>query len=368
MEKIIYNYENYKKGVWSGGETTQMAIYPENSSYIDRDFIWRLSSAKVSTEESIFTKLPDYDRVLMVLEGEAVLAHDSESTMRLNEGQITYFDGGAKTKCFGKIKDYNLMVRKGCTGKLFLMEAQNSLQEIKREKNEEYTHQSYGIYCLTGYVVVSCNGETDIVKQGCQMVVNLEQSEDVTIGVMGEGRAIISEILYSKLSHAPVEIPEEKASFDDFITAFKVARTRNKWSQMMRRKNKVWYDEAMKKKLDFIDKSYLEIIIWVIVFIIVLSLAIKGILSVGFAFILIALWTVIHGLVVTPIIYLMILPKPIRAHIKAVDSLTEYERRIYEQEMSKNDMTDKILKKYKYSGKENCDENYETIFSKLKNK
>ena len=69
MKKRIYGKEQFNIGKWSGGETSEYAIYPESAKYIDRDFIWRLSSASVDVEESVFTKLPDYDRILMVLEG-----------------------------------------------------------------------------------------------------------------------------------------------------------------------------------------------------------------------------------------------------------------------------------------------------------
>ena len=53
---------------WSGGTTTQLAISPANALYADREFLWRVSSAVVELPESDFTPLPDYDRILMILE------------------------------------------------------------------------------------------------------------------------------------------------------------------------------------------------------------------------------------------------------------------------------------------------------------
>ena len=52
---------------WSGGETRELYIAPENSSYAGRDFELRLSTATVETRTSDFTPLPDYQRILLLL-------------------------------------------------------------------------------------------------------------------------------------------------------------------------------------------------------------------------------------------------------------------------------------------------------------
>ena len=38
-------------------------------NYQSRDFLWRLSSATVELEESTFTSLPDFDRIIPTLKG-----------------------------------------------------------------------------------------------------------------------------------------------------------------------------------------------------------------------------------------------------------------------------------------------------------
>ncbi|MBQ6370311.1 MAG: HutD family protein, partial [Firmicutes bacterium] len=75
MNFRVIKKEQQKESNWSGGKTYELAIFPEDAKYLDRDFIWRLSTANSDREESSFTKLPDYDRILMVLEGDVVLAH-----------------------------------------------------------------------------------------------------------------------------------------------------------------------------------------------------------------------------------------------------------------------------------------------------
>ena len=42
-------------GAWTGGTTTQLAIWPEEADYASRRFDWRVSSARVEQEKSDFT-------------------------------------------------------------------------------------------------------------------------------------------------------------------------------------------------------------------------------------------------------------------------------------------------------------------------
>ena len=116
MKTYYYKEENFSVSAWSGGQTKELAIYPRGQKYIDREFIWRLSSATIETEESDFTRLPDYDRVLMVLDGEVVLEYNGERVAKLKTLEQDSFDGAWKTKSYGRITDFNLMVRKGNAG------------------------------------------------------------------------------------------------------------------------------------------------------------------------------------------------------------------------------------------------------------
>ena len=111
--------DDYAVSRWSGGTTTQLAIFPPGASYADRDFLWRVSSAAVEDERSTFTALLDYDRWLLLLEGSMLLAHDGGGLLRLEPFQAHAFDGGAATVSTGRCRDFNLMLRKGrCRGTL----------------------------------------------------------------------------------------------------------------------------------------------------------------------------------------------------------------------------------------------------------
>ena len=111
--------EDYITTRWSGGATTELLIRPRGAAYAQRAFLCRVSSATVELEESTFTALPDYDRLIATLEGEIDLVHDAGSPIHLRPYEVHAFDGGSKTVSFGRCRDFNLMLRKGqATGSL----------------------------------------------------------------------------------------------------------------------------------------------------------------------------------------------------------------------------------------------------------
>ena len=108
---------DYVTTQWSGGATTQLAIAPKSAVYADRDFLWRLSSATVELDESDFTPLPDYDRVISTLRGDMVLAHNGGERLTLHPYEIHDFSGTDDTHSWGRCTDFNLMLRRGqCRG------------------------------------------------------------------------------------------------------------------------------------------------------------------------------------------------------------------------------------------------------------
>ncbi len=105
--------KDYIIAKWSGGTTTQLAIWPENAVYADRDFLWRVSSATVDLEASDFTPLPDYDRLIATLQGEIVLTHNGGEPLRLRPLEVHAFSGANATHSVGRCTDFNLMLRRG---------------------------------------------------------------------------------------------------------------------------------------------------------------------------------------------------------------------------------------------------------------
>lgn len=115
--RIIKNAD-LKTTTWSGGTTTQLFLFPEGSSYEKRDFLFRISTATVEQEESVFTSLPGFKRKLMVLEGELLIKHKGHYEKKLKPFDQDEFDGGWETGAQGRVTDFNLMIAKGISGDL----------------------------------------------------------------------------------------------------------------------------------------------------------------------------------------------------------------------------------------------------------
>lgn len=94
---------------WSGGQTSELALYPTQSSYANRDFIFRISTAKVDIPSSEFTSLPGYHRSLMILEGKVKLTHRDHHEIVLGPYQLDEFEGEWQTNCEGTATDFNVM-------------------------------------------------------------------------------------------------------------------------------------------------------------------------------------------------------------------------------------------------------------------
>ncbi len=109
--------EEMRTSAWSGGTTTEIAIFPAGAEYARRDFLFRISTAMVELDESDFTSLPDYDRIIASVEGTMELTHRAEDggeTAAIEPRKTVHrFDGGVPTHCVGRARDLNLMLRKG---------------------------------------------------------------------------------------------------------------------------------------------------------------------------------------------------------------------------------------------------------------
>jgi uncharacterized protein len=173
--------EQQKTSTWSGGTTTQIAIYPPESKYEDRDFLWRLSTAIVEVEESNFTKLAGFDRHLMVLEGQLELIHKEQHTAVLKQYEQDSFKGGWETISFGKARDFNLMLKEGAKGRLEHYKC-NVGQELKIELEAENKRQSFfACYCHKGQLSLRAKEECISVEEGDLLLVNYGDSMKIVM-------------------------------------------------------------------------------------------------------------------------------------------------------------------------------------------
>ena len=343
MKSYIIKNEEFKTSNWSGGKTTELAIFPRDCQYINRDFTWRISSATVDDEESDFTRLPDYDRVLMVLKGEVVLSYENERVARLKELEQDSFDGAWKTKSFGKITDFNLMVRKGCEGYLDVIEPSQESKAFGNSIQTELPLATHAIYCKEGYIIV----DNQMVKAGEIIIMEFEEASP-SYTLMGEGVAIRAQIYMPLEAEGPVEIPAEPVSFDDFKTAVFLANTQFRFAdKVFKSIQNTWYDEKLSKAIKTIEKFCVTFIILVLGIVIIASAeVVAGCSDLAIGLSMIA-WVIADCLLISPLVYLIACPKPIRAHIKDVNSLTPYEQKARDEQLGRNERTEKLLHKYR---------------------
>lgn len=354
MRYTLYKNEDYKTGQWMGGTTTELAIFPKTSKYLDRDFVWRLSSATIETDESDFSRLPDYDRVLMVLEGEVVLSYENQHVARLKELEQDRFDGQWKTRSFGKIKDFNLMVRKGSEGYLDVIVPESDAKNFTSTEETYKSMKTHALYCRDGYAVVGAGANSHMLSAGNLLVLEYDEDEEPSYTIMGEGHVIRAQIFYDDMSGevAPEIIPSEKTTFDDFKQCIFLANVQFRWAEHIVKKLKtIWFDEALSSAIEKLEKCYATTIAFLIGAVVIGAFTANSGASDSMIVLSILIWLLVDCLIVSPLIYLPFMPKPIKKHIKDIDKLTPYERRKRDEQLGKNPGLEKLMKKYEKSGK-----------------
>lgn len=362
MNYRIYKENDFRISNWTGGKTKQLAIFPEDGSYLERNFLWRLSTATCGQEESDFSVLPDFDRVLMVLEGNVVLAHQDVRAVRLGELEQDRFDGAYHTKSFGKITDYNLMVAKGNQGFLDVITLKEVSQKLIPEDHEEvrgYEKYTLGLFCRDGYATVTVNGETLMLMPGQQFILNTANGETADISVMGDGNIVRAQIFYNYCPEelGPTVIPREKGTFDDFRMCAYLANTQFRGAKYIFKKMQTqWIDEELSSAVRKIERLYIPFVICMAGCLLVTAIGVNRFQGIQWI-VAFAIWLLADMFAVSPLIYFAIVPKPVRAHIKDINNLTPYEQGVYEREQGTNERIERLLKKYKNTGKESYDEN-----------
>lgn len=359
LSKKVYGPSDYKERPWAGGKTRELFIYPPEASYDERNFIFRLSSATIEKEETQFTLLPDYDRSLMVLEGEVILSFEGKRVCRLSQWEQDNFDGKETTRSFGKIKDYNLIVLKGSLGSLEAIPLKKERQPIcipSEFRCSPFQGLTLGLYCAEGYLLLATGDDIIRVNQDEQLILELDPGDTPTLGIMGEGMAISSLVAYV---NEPImeEIPKSKTiTWPDIKASFFIAYTNFRGAGFLFKSQKeLWYDHPLRKAINRIERFHLPLLIFILglLFVIYTGLQWGGTQDLWKW---IAGWVALDYLVVTPAMFVLTLPRPIRKHMKLVKTLTPYEKCLYEKEKLTNIRLEKLLKKYAISGRNVGDE------------
>ncbi len=178
----ITRRQNLTATRWSGGTTTQLAIWPADGDYASRRFSWRVSSAVVEDEESTFTSLPGVERTLMILEGSLQLEHEGHYSTVLEQFDQDNFSGSWTTHSRGRVTDFNLMVSSG-EGRVQVTEvpAGGMLTVALQSATERWNAVSEVFYCLSDNVhVVFPAGNETVLNRGDVLTVYSDMRDNTS--------------------------------------------------------------------------------------------------------------------------------------------------------------------------------------------
>ena len=181
----------FESNNWSGGTTTPLFIYPATANYLELNFSFRLSTATVKVEQSIFTSLPAVSRKLMVLDGETTLTHKNHHSKKLTKFEADEFKGDWETTSVGKCTDFNLMTTKGTTGEL---ESLDLLENKTLEYQIENKWNWFFIYVYKGEITINSNQIKQKIEQENLVVFQNSITQKIAIDGLKNSELIIVKI------------------------------------------------------------------------------------------------------------------------------------------------------------------------------
>lgn len=191
MNVTVFDATNYITTLWSGGSTTQLYISPTNASYAERNFDFRISSAKVEVPESTFTALPNVTRKLMVLEGEITLNHKNRHSKTLQKYEVDTFNGNWETTAKGTCTDFNIMTTGNQTSELSHMQLlANHYKTLTIEEN----YHTVCLYLHSGSIYVEINNKLYNLKKESLLVLSNINSFSFHLQAHKRSELIISKI------------------------------------------------------------------------------------------------------------------------------------------------------------------------------
>lgn len=350
MDYRLFKTEDQGTEEQSWGRSREIAIFPYDKVVEERDFLWRITRTVVDEEEAELDQFEGYDRVLTVLEGDVVLAHEGERVARMKEKEQDSFDGSKRTKSFGKIIGYDLILRKGNQGILEWVKAETNSKVLEPSDFLQYESRMWCFYCVNGYGVLHDGQKSKMIRQEELLVLDFREEEPGRLTIMGEGDLIWTQI-YCASVDGPEEIPREKGTFRDFLICVKLANSNFRGGRrVFKSLRNIWYDEALQKGIRRVERFYISFAVGLLG----LSVLALGAWELGGKTAVlpaILIWMLLHAFLVAPLIYFLSVPKPVRPHMKDIGSLTPYERKIYQRQKTENARLERLLKKYAITGR-----------------
>jgi environmental stress-induced protein Ves len=176
---------------WSGGSTRELYIFPSESTYGNRDFEVRISSAKVEVEQSEFTALPGVNRKLMVLEGSLKINHENHHSLFLYPFDVDSFLGDWKTTSEGICTDFNVMTQGNLKSELTAITLASQTKQVLEIDN---SWRSIYLYLHSGTVEMTISGKTMLVSQDELLVIEDWESELIALVPSADCQIVLTKI------------------------------------------------------------------------------------------------------------------------------------------------------------------------------
>lgn len=181
MKKVLKN--DFITTRWSGGTTSQIFIDPIDADVAKKDFDFRISSATCELESSIFTPYGDFNRFITPIDGSLKLTVNGEDVF-LKPYDIYFFDGSDDVVSEGKVRDYNLIVRKGHNGSMYAKYLENDRLVI------DSNYKNIVIFNYDGDFTYAYRGNINEFEDFSSVVLVKNESIDIK----GTGHLLICEI------------------------------------------------------------------------------------------------------------------------------------------------------------------------------
>ncbi len=177
--------------IWSGGITSQLYIAPENSVFAERNFDFRISSAVIEVEESDFTPMPGFSRILMVLDGELEISHEGHYSKLLKQFEVDEFSGDWKTSSKGMVVDFNLIMGEGISGRMkyISFKKEENILKINSRRGKLQFARTIGYYLISGKIQINLNQLEYILEKG-EMILIERLGEIDKMEIIGFGELI----------------------------------------------------------------------------------------------------------------------------------------------------------------------------------
>ncbi len=192
MKWKIIDKEDFIVTKWTGGETTQLFIYPEDAIFSEKNFLWRVSSATFTSTESKFSDFTGYQRYILPLKGELSLSHEGLYNRELDKYEVEYFDGIWTTFSKNSLdcRDYNFIVRNGNLAKMQIL---NGRCQYFLKGSEIVT-----IFSMDDFVISleNCDEKID-VSAFSLLILEMEDEEKISI-ISADSPLILTEFVIAK--------------------------------------------------------------------------------------------------------------------------------------------------------------------------